>query len=331
MALIKTNNRSANTLIGTNLDSRIDTLITATGGTITTDGDFKVHTFTSSGTFTISSVEGVGEVRILVVGGGGGGAYQAGGGGGAGGFTEGKYILTAGTYAVTIGSGGTGKSAAADGISGTGGASSVNPDTGTIDGEDETITGWGGGSGAPGGFGGYVGSWYPNAFHGGSAPGSPGIVGELDRHDYNAIHPAGFANGQGTIGGSGVNYSNSTSFIGGGGGGGAERSGTSCPQGGGPIGGKGVGGTGKYSNISGSLTRYAGGGGGGYGQFSNSSGASGGSGGGGSGATGGSGGVNSVAGTANTGGGGGGGAYSDRPNGANGGSGVVIFRYRFQG
>ena len=77
MSLIKINQRSANTLIGTNKDSRFDTIIAATGGTITTDGDFKVHTFTSSGNFVISSVQGLGEAKILLVGGGGGGGYIA--------------------------------------------------------------------------------------------------------------------------------------------------------------------------------------------------------------------------------------------------------------
>ena len=56
-------------------------LIPATGGTITTDGDFKVHTFTSSGNFVVSSVQGLGEVKILLVGGGvrGGSGHVAGG------------------------------------------------------------------------------------------------------------------------------------------------------------------------------------------------------------------------------------------------------------
>ena len=83
MSLIKINQRSANTLIGTNKDSRFDTIMD-NGGTITTDGDFKVHTFTSSGNFVVSSVQGLGEVRILLVGGGGGGGYVVGGGGGGG-------------------------------------------------------------------------------------------------------------------------------------------------------------------------------------------------------------------------------------------------------
>src|SRR6056300_746083 len=63
----------------------------ATGGTVTTSGDFKIHTFTGDGCFVVSNV-GFGGVDYLVVagGGGGGGAPQGGnqraGGGGAGGY-----------------------------------------------------------------------------------------------------------------------------------------------------------------------------------------------------------------------------------------------------
>ena len=55
----------------------------ATGGdTVATDGDFKVHTFTSSGTFSISSVGTVNsDIQLLLIGGGGSGgkAHQSGG------------------------------------------------------------------------------------------------------------------------------------------------------------------------------------------------------------------------------------------------------------
>ena len=68
----------------------------ATGGTIATVGDYKVHTFTSSGTFEITQA-GTGPNStvdyLVVAGGGGGGAPIGGGGGGAGG-----YRLSAGTY-----------------------------------------------------------------------------------------------------------------------------------------------------------------------------------------------------------------------------------------
>ena len=39
-----------------NLTAPSPTFITATGGTITTCGNFKVHTFTGPGTFTVCSV-----------------------------------------------------------------------------------------------------------------------------------------------------------------------------------------------------------------------------------------------------------------------------------
>jgi hypothetical protein len=72
--------------------------ITATGGTITTCGDYKIHTFTGPGTFCVSNAgnpAGSDTVSYMVVAGGGGSggnAYhiQGGGGGGAGGFREGK-------------------------------------------------------------------------------------------------------------------------------------------------------------------------------------------------------------------------------------------------
>ena len=61
--------------------------LVATGGTTTTCGNMKIHTFTGPGTFTVSSVstncaaENI--VSYLVVAGGGGGAAGCSGGGGA--------------------------------------------------------------------------------------------------------------------------------------------------------------------------------------------------------------------------------------------------------
>ena len=64
--------------------------MTATGGTITDDGDYKVHTFTSSGNFVVTGLGSDGtygnKVEYLVVGSGGGGGHTHGGGGGAGGY-----------------------------------------------------------------------------------------------------------------------------------------------------------------------------------------------------------------------------------------------------
>ena len=82
--------------------------IVATGGTVTDieqDGQlFRVHTFTSDGTFDIARG---GEVECLVVGGGGGGGYTNGAGAGAGGLVfVPNELVTAGSYEVLVGEGG---------------------------------------------------------------------------------------------------------------------------------------------------------------------------------------------------------------------------------
>jgi len=84
--------------------------ISASGGTITTDGNFKIHTFTTVGSnnFVVHST-GSGQTfdYLLVAGGGGGGSY-VGGGGGAGGliYTTGSAGLAVQTYTVVVGNGG---------------------------------------------------------------------------------------------------------------------------------------------------------------------------------------------------------------------------------
>jgi len=65
--------------------------VTASGGTETTSGDYKIHTFTSPGTFCVScegTSAGSNTVDYLVIAGGGGGGNTYGGGGGAGGYRE---------------------------------------------------------------------------------------------------------------------------------------------------------------------------------------------------------------------------------------------------
>ena len=83
--------------------------IQATGGTITFDGTRKIHTFTSSGTFEITSNPEDKLLDLLIVAGGGAGnnVSTGGGGGGAGGFKffNGK-LLSPASYTVTIGDGG---------------------------------------------------------------------------------------------------------------------------------------------------------------------------------------------------------------------------------
>jgi len=63
------------------------TFTVATGGTITTEGDFKVHTFTGSGTFQVTTLGTDDTVDAFVVGGGGATGQGGGGGGYAGDFS----------------------------------------------------------------------------------------------------------------------------------------------------------------------------------------------------------------------------------------------------
>lgn len=271
--------------------------IVATGGTITTDGDFKVHTFTSSGTFQITSGSGTVESLVVAGGGSGGTGNTAGGGGGAGGliYTSPGANLGIGSYTVTVGAGGAQQTANADGNNG--GNSQFNGMTAAVGGG-----GGGGGNnttasqGQTGGSGGGAG--------GGASFGNTGSAGTA---------------GQGNAGG---NYGTPVTHDNGGGGGGAGTVGGN----GNGTGTSGNGGNGLAYSISGTLTYYAGGGGGGQ-DTSGSSAGAGGLGGGGAGTF-----VNGVAtaGTNGLGGGGGGGSNGAASNGGAGGSGVVILRYRFQ-
>lgn len=78
----------------------------ASGGTVSTSGAYTVHTFTSSGTFTVNAAL---SADVVIVGGGGGGGHQHAGGGGAGGVQLlNGYAVATGSYAITVGNGGTG-------------------------------------------------------------------------------------------------------------------------------------------------------------------------------------------------------------------------------
>jgi len=84
--------------------------VSASGGTITTDGDYTIHKFVSSGTFATDTAQ---DVDYLVVGGGAGAGGQRSGGGGAGGFlTATGFGVTATSYSITVGAGGAGGSTA---------------------------------------------------------------------------------------------------------------------------------------------------------------------------------------------------------------------------
>jgi hypothetical protein len=280
------------------------TYIVATGGTITTCGDDKIHTFTSPGTFTVSSignpVGGPNSVDYLVIAGGGGGGSRRAGGGGAGGFRT-SYPSPAGTipvsaspYPISVGGGGAG------GPSGGQGSSGSNSVFNSI-----TSAGGGGGGrfqGPPGG---------SNGGSGGSGGGAGGGGGGGPAGSGGAGNTPPTSPSQGFPGGTPTTSK-------GGGGGGASEAGVVVP---GPQ--SGPGGDGTANSITGSPVTRAGGGGGADEGCAGSGGAGGG----------GAGSVSSTgtAGSVNT--GGGGGAHGNTPasaSGGAGGSGIVIIRYKYQ-
>jgi len=305
----------------------VSTYISATGGTITTSGNFKIHTFTGDDSFVVDTVGnpagGGSNVDYLVIAGGGGGgrADDAGGGGGAGGYRTSGYgpaplqgsalTLTSGTsYPITIGGGGSGAPNSSGSGKGTSGSASIF----------STITSTGGGAGGGGttSGGGVSPSACRSGQNGGSGGGSATCMAPIGYPGANSgigntppVSPP-----QGNNGGTSVFAG--VPPIGVGGGGGATGVGG---NGGAPA--AGAGGAGAPNNISGCSVTYAGGGGGGA-QGSATLG-SGGSGGGGAGATPS---VVAVSGTVNTGGGGGGASASS--GGGSGGKGIVVIRYQFQ-
>ena len=297
--------------------------VAATGGNTTaTVGDYKIHTFTGPGTFCVSDVgnsKGNNAINYLVVAGGGGGASASAGAGGAGGFRESRdpvaapvwtasplvsttaiTLTSAGAVPITVGGGGAGKPFPGSPTAGTVGSSSIF----------STITSAGGGFGASGGGAGGSGGGSNNCSAGGTGNTPP-------------VSPPQGNPGQGNPPG--------VSGGGGGGGGAGEAGGTD---------GNRQGGDGVSTTITNTPTTYAGGGGGGA--AGGNTGGAGGDGGGGTGGNSvpgspGSGTTSGTAGTANTGGGGGSGGYgcgrSGAPpqgSGANGGSGIVVIRYKFQ-
>ena len=301
------------------------TYIAATGGTATTSGNFKIHTFNSSSNFVVTDIGNQSHTaEYVVVAGGGAGGSGISGGGGAGGFRTnypspdtGGFTLAAQTYPITVGAGSAQQGQNATPGSLARGSNSVF----------STITSTGGGAGGNGQTGGGTNS----AGQPGGSGGGSGYNGSAPHKGSGNTPPVSPA--QGYDGG----YTASGPGVGTGGGGGSSAVGAN----GSPSGG-GVGGAGTSNSITGSAVVYAGGGGaGGYDCAPVSGGpAHPGGGGGGAGGTGYEnqpGRTNAAAGTANTGGGGGGGGEGNNPGGSNsglggsGGSGVVIIRYKYQG
>ena len=294
----------------------LPTFVTATGGTVTTCGDFKIHTFTGPGTFCVSCAgnsAGSNTVSYVVVAGGGSGANNRGGGGGAGGYRESKAAndtytasplnatsgptynlpVTAQGYPITVGGGGNPAPYPPSNSPGDDGSNSVF----------STITSAGGGGA------GYENNPTPGVGNSGGSGGGSGYPGKAGGSGNTPpVSPP-----QGNDGGNTCGSNNSGS-----GGGGAGGTGGNSGDATGGNGGNGV-----ASSITGSPVTRAGGGGG----SSCTTGGSAGPGGGGAGYGGPNGANPNDDGTANT--GGGGGASRNQPSGA-GGSGVVIIRYKFQ-
>jgi hypothetical protein len=293
----------------------------ATGGTITCCGDYKIHTFTSPGTFTVTTLGngptvptgGPSTVSYMVIAGGGGTGGDRAGGGGAGGFREGRDIapsytasplvsptgltITATTYPVTVGAGGA--ATPAGDPTGTAGSPSIF----------STITSAGGG--------------YPRQSACGSVGGGSGGGGNQRFCGANcggAGNTPPVSPPQGNPGGDG----SGPPVYGAGGGGGAGGAGSNGSN----TGPGGPGGPGVSTSITSSPVTYAGGGGGSVWINAGTGGTGGPGGGGNAGSTPSP--VDGVNGTANTGGGAGGGSAFNCGAGASGGSGIVIIRYKFQ-
>ena len=312
--------------------------VAATGGSVATCGDFKIHVFTGPGTFQVSNAgnpAGSVSVDYMVVAGGGAGGSggtQA-GGGGAGGFR-----ISPGTASGTWCASPRGAAPAAavpvsvqgyPVVVGAGGAAQSSPNRGNPGNVSSVLCiqsagGGGGGIRNPSNRNGLAGGSGGGA---GNGPGGCGGAGNTP-----PVNPV-----QGTSGG---NAGPSSGVYAGGAGGGALVAGTGGPdasQDGGAGAGVGIVGCSPAKPTTGttgpdSALRYSAGGGGSQKSPSTTPTGIGGVGGGGAGGCG----PNSppqpstypngTPGTANTGGGGGGAEYL----GGAGGDGIVVIRYKFQ-
>jgi hypothetical protein len=305
---------------GRESDATDITFISATGGTISCDGNCKVHTFTGPGTFTVNcaaSTPANNVISYVVVGGGGSGGFDVGGGGGAGGFREYKSPVTPYTASPLNGNpGGTAITVTAQAYPitvGAGAPGPLNPSSPPspmgISGSNSTfstVTSAGGGGG-----GGWAGSSNPNpGLNGGSGGGSAG---------WDSPSNGGSGNTPPTTPSQGNNGGSNPGAVGysGGSGGGAGAVGANAVTG--PLTSPNTVTAGVASSITGSPVTYSRGGNGGNDQTPGPS--------------------THIA-AANTGdGGGGAGNFPTSPgatgtganNGGNlGGSGIVIIRYKFQ-
>jgi hypothetical protein len=237
-----------------------------TGGTVTTSGGYKYHTFTTSGTLTCVTP---GDVEYFVVAGGGGGENVA--GGGAGGVVTGSMLVSS-NQTVTVGAGGVGATTVGAAVTATKGSDSSFGAVVALGGGygqfgNGDTAGADGGSGGGGGYGAST----PGA--GTSEQGHAGGTGAGNTANNTVGGGGGGAGGAGGNaptskipgdGGMGIEWPAGSGVLYAGGGGGGAWNGTS-----GGAGGSGGGGAGKLNNgsgpgVAGTNGKGAGGGGGGY-------------------------------------------------------------------
>ena len=243
--------------------------VTATGGTVTTCGNYKIHTFTGPGSFVVScagnSIGSTSVDYLVVAGGGGGGTYQCsvtyGYGAGAGGYREsvpspaawtasplanpgGSLPVSVTTYPITVGGGGGGGAIGSNSIF-------------------STITSAGGGygagagvpSGASGGSGGaaYASGNTPPVSPpqgnpgGGAGGGGAGEAGDTDGTGHGGDGVTSFISGSSVARGGGGGANQGTEGSGGDGGGGSPRGGAGGANTG------GGGGAGGYTGAPGTI------------------------------------------------------------------------------
>ena len=221
----------------------------ATGGTVTTSGEYTIHNFTSSGIFTVTD-SSLTEVEVLVVGGGGPGGWSYGGGGGGGAVLySANEALSSSSITVTVGNGGTagddlslsssnGGASAFDGMVANGGKTggrygSFGGASGSGEVGGSPSSGAGSGSGGGGGGAGGPGEIENNGYTGGG-DGGPGVQSDISgpSNYYGGGGGGGnsgaFSGGNGGLGGGGAGHSyakgiSGSAFTGGGGGGGGVQ------------------------------------------------------------------------------------------------------------
>ena len=234
--------------------------VAATGGTITQDGAYNIHTFTTTGTF-VSDDAITADVLVVAGGGGGGGSYAAGGGGGGGVIYKTALAVAAGTYTVTVGAGAPTTAAAAPQGAKGGNSSFAPAGTATGGGGGSAYSGPGGGNGGSGG-----GSSYSATGGGGTAVAGQGYAGGgVSASGVGASGGGGGGAGNETTGTGGIGFACSispaaTRYAGGGG-----RGSQGAGYGAAGAGGAGGGGAGSLGNgAAGAANTGGGGGGAGY-------------------------------------------------------------------